>query len=270
MEQHDEIESQIMHASSEVERILDIARQNKTVLRLVGGLAIHEFCTDHSFCDRHYGDIDFVGLSSQYENIVQVMKDAGYLENVNMTMSTGGSRLLFNKAEQEEHIDVFLDRLDIEHVIELKDRLEIEMDTVSVSDLLLIKLTITRLNEKDIRDIITIVKDLQMGHTDSPNTINMTYIADLCGKSWGLYHDVLRALRRTLNFLPEYPLPKKTRVGVMKKLESLEELILESPKSLKWRLRAPLGEHIPWHREIETDRVACAPANDEMQVNVSD
>lgn len=259
-----------MHASSEVERILDIARQNKTVLRLVGGLAIHEFCTDHSFCDRHYGDIDFVGLSSQYENIVQVMKDAGYLENKNMTISTGGSRLLFIKAGQEEHIDVFLDRLDVEHMIELKDRLEIEMDTVSVSDLLLVKLTITRLNEKDIRDIITIVKDLQMGHSDSPNTINMDYITDLCAKSWGLYHDVLRTLRRTLNFLPEYPLPKKTRVSVMKKLEALEEMILRSPKSLKWKLRAPLGEHIPWRREIETDRVGCASVKEEMQVHISD
>jgi hypothetical protein len=209
--------------------------------------------------------MDLVGLSSQYEDIVQTMKKAGYLENTGMTISTGGSRLLFEKSGEASHIDVFLDRINIEHEIDLRERLEIEEDTVSVSDLLLIKLTITRLNEKDLRDIIAMVKDLQMGHNDNPRTINMTYIADLCGKSWGLHHDVTSSLRKTLQFLPNYHLPKKIRMGVTKKLETLEDMILKSPKSLKWKLRALLGEHVAWRRKIETTGVTRAPARAEMQ-----
>ena len=211
--------------------------------------------------------MDLVGLVSQYEDIVQTMKKAGYLENTSMTISTGGSRLLFEKSEEASHIDIFLDRINIEHEIDLRNRLEIEEDTVSVSDLLLIKLTITRLNEKDLRDIIAMVKDLQMGHNDNPRTINMTYIADLCAKSWGLHHDVASSLRETLQFLPTYHLPKKVRIGVTKKLEALEDMILKSPKSFKWKLRALLGEHVPWRREIETMGVTRAPARAEMQSN---
>jgi len=56
-------------------------------------------------------------------------------------------------------------------------------------------------------------------------------------------------------------------MGVTKKLEALEDMILKSPKSFKWKLRALLGEHVPWRREIETMGVTRAPARAEMQSN---
>jgi len=251
----DDPESMIVHASRESTRILDEANQRNTVLRLVGGLAIHIYCTEHSFCDRHHADMDFVGLSSQYGSIVEVMKKAGYMENSSMTLSTGGSRLLFEKPGTMDHIDVFLDHINIEHEIDIRNRLGIENDTISISDLLLLKLTITRLNEKDIRDIITIMKDIQIGHDDSAGTINTTYIAELCAKSWGLHHDVIASLRRTLDFLPSYGLSEDINSEVASRLEVLENEILKSPKSRRWKLRALFGERIPWRREIETTDV---------------
>jgi hypothetical protein len=258
---HNDPEAAVLQASDESSQILNGARERNAVLRLVGGLAIHMHCSEHPFCDRSHGDMDFVGLSSQYESIVQVMKEAGYTENTNMTVSTGGSRLLFEKSGVKDHIDVFLDRIDIEHEIDLKDRLNIEKDTISVSDLLLLKLTITRLNEKDIRDIITMVKDLPMGRDDSSGTINMAYIADLCAKSWGLHHDVTASVRRTLDFLPGYSLAENVSSEVAGRLDEIEREILGAPKSLRWRLRALLGERVPWRREIETTGVALDTAN---------
>jgi hypothetical protein len=239
-------------ATEESKRILEIAKRRNAVLRLVGGLAINKHCTEHDFCDRSHGDLDFVGLSSHYENIVEVMKEAGYDEVSSMTFTTGGSRLLFERLGMVDHIDIFMDRIDIEHIIDLKDRLDIDEDTVSISDLLLLKLTITRLNEKDIRDIITMVKDLQVGDDDSTGTINVSYIAGLCAKGWGLHHDVTASLRRTLNFLPGYSLPEDESSMVAEKLEGILTAILDTPKTLKWKLRALLGERIPWRREIET------------------
>jgi hypothetical protein len=258
----DNPETIILQASRESTRILDEARRRNTVLRLVGGLAIHIHCTEHSFCDRRYGDIDFVGLKTQYKSIVEVMKEVGYMENSNMTMSTGGSRLLFEKPGTTDHIDVFLDHIDIEHEVNLKDRLDIEKETISISDLLLVKLTITRLNEKDIRDIITMMKDIRIGHDDSVGTINITYIAELCAKSWGLHHDVMASLRRTLDFLPRFALSESIDSEVADRLEALENEILKVPKSFRWRLRALIGERFPWRREIETTGVVLDTAND--------
>jgi len=239
-------------ATEESNRILEVSKRRKAVLRLVGGLAINKHCTVHDFCDRSHGDLDFVGLSSQYESIVEVMKEAGYNEVTSMTFSTGGSRLLFERPGMTDHIDVFMDRMDIEHVLNLKDRLNIDEDTVSISDLLLLKLTITRLNEKDIRDIITMVKDLQIGDNDSRGTINVPYIAGLCAKTWGLHHDVTASLSRTLDFLSGYSLPVEESSMVAERLERILNAILGRPKTLKWKLRALLGERIPWRREIET------------------
>ncbi|MHA2143526.1 MAG: hypothetical protein ACXADF_18395 [Candidatus Thorarchaeota archaeon] len=239
----------------ESSRILEEGRKRGVVLKLVGGLAVHNHCAEHHFCDRSHGDMDFVGLSSQYEDIVQSMNEVGYVENMSMTIAKGGSRLLFEKPGELDHIDVFLDRIDIEHTVNLKDRLEIEEDTLSVSDLLLLKLTITRLNEKDLRDIITMVKDLNLGQDDSSGIINVAYIAELCARSWGLHHDVIASIRQTMDFLPSYSLPEGVASDTDRRLKSIEDAILARPKSLKWKLRAILGESVSWRREIEAKGV---------------
>lgn len=239
----------------EASDILETAREAGVALKLVGGWAIQLHCTEHDFCDREHPDIDFVGLRSQYEDIVEVMTQHGYVENRNMTMATSVSRLLFEKPGSNDHIDVFLDFIDIEHYIDLRDRLEIEEHTISVSDLLLIKATISRLNEKDLRDIVTMVKDLRVGSDDSRGAINKSYIAEVCANRWGLHHDVLAAFRKSLNLLSRYKLPDAAERSVRDRLESLIEAIESHPKSLRWRLRALLGERISWRRPVESDRV---------------
>jgi hypothetical protein len=261
-ESRNELEKAILQATRLSNRILAEGRKRGVVLRLVGGLAVHEYCREHSFCDRNHGDLDLVGLSSQYEGIVQVMTEIGFRENKSMTIATGASRLLFEKPRLPDHIDVFLDHMNIEHDIDLKDRLEIEESTISVSDLILGKLTITRLNEKDIRDIITLVKDLKMGLDDSPGTINMAYIGGLCAKKWGLNHDVSASIRKVLDFLPRYALPKDDELEVAAKVRSMNDAILKAHKSLRWRVRALVGERIPWRREIETMNVTTDDGDD--------
>jgi hypothetical protein len=249
------LEAEIQHAADESDRIMDESRQRGVTLKLAGGLAIHTHCSVHDFCDRSYADLDFVGLRSQYEQLVQEMKDLGYTENTNMTLSTGGSRLLFERKGSEKHIDVFMDSVDIEHQITLKNRLDIEKNTISVSDLLLLKLAITRLNEKDMRDIITLLKDLTLGHDDSPNMVNVDYIAGLCARQWGLYHDVLASLRKVAEYLQTYSLPENSQLDVAKKLGTLRDTIVSMPKAMNWKLRAMLGERISWRREIESTNV---------------
>jgi hypothetical protein len=250
-----DLEGEIQRASEESNRIMVQTRRRGVVLKLIGGLAVHSHCSVHDFCDRSYADLDFIGLRSQYEQLVQVMKDLGYAENTNMTLSTSGSRLLFERKGAKKHIDVFMDSVDIEHRVVLKDRLDIESSTISVSDLLLLKLAITRLNEKDMRDIITLLKDLTIGHDDSQNIINVDYIAGLCARKWGLYHDVLASLQKVAKYLQTYPLQESSQLDVAKKLGTLRDMIISMPKALSWKLRALLGEKIPWKREIESTNV---------------
>ncbi|UCH05751.1 MAG: hypothetical protein JSW05_06190 [Candidatus Thorarchaeota archaeon] len=255
MNDRKKLQNHIRQTTGEALRIVWEAESRGVILRLVGGHGIHVHCEEHQFCDRSHGDLDLVGLSGQYTGIVQLMEKLGYVENKTMTFNTAGSRLLFERPDSEEHIDVFLDQMNIEHNIDLRNRLQIEKLTLSVSDLLLAKLTISKLNEKDFRDIVTMIKDLDLGNMDSPATVNQSYIASLCAKEWGLYKDVLTSVDRTLAFLPHYSLPEDDDVSVRKKLETLRTAIFEAPKSGRWKLRALLGERIPWRREVESEDI---------------
>ncbi len=95
----------------------------------------------------------------------------------------------------DDHIDVFLDTFRMDHDIALARRLRIEPYTLSLSDLLLTKLQIFRLNEKDVRDIVTLLADAEVGD-GAPGTIDGRYIGRLCADDWGLFYDVATNLQR--------------------------------------------------------------------------
>lgn len=247
--------SEVSHMDlKEARQILLKAKEKGVILRLVGGLAIQAHCTKVAFCERSHVDIDFAGLSKQSAKIAGVIQDFGYVENTGMTMAMGGKQMLFEKTRSKDHIDVFLDNLDFEHVIKLKDRLEIEDSTLSVSDLLLSKLSISRLNEKDIRDIITILKDLPFGNQDLPGVVNADYIARLCSRDWGLHHDVLDSIAKCLDALGSYELNSVDNEHVLQALSALRTSLVGSKKTTLWKMRALVGERILWRRNVEEQR----------------
>ena len=53
-----------------------------------------------------------------------------------------------------------------------------------------------RLTEKDLRDIVTILADTEVGQQDGLGMINAGYIGKLCADDWGLFYDVAMNLQR--------------------------------------------------------------------------
>ena len=96
----------------------------------------------------------------------------------------------------EDHVDVFLDVFHMDHRVDLRDRLAIEPYTVSASDLLLTKLQVFRSEDRDLHDIVTLLKDDELAGEDAPGALNVAYLAGLCARDWGLYYDVTRIRRR--------------------------------------------------------------------------
>jgi hypothetical protein len=241
------------NALDESIRIITRAREKGVVLRLIGGLAIRQHCGEPAFCDREYGDIDVVGLSHQANSIMETIEEFGYHEANLYTMISGGNHLLFEKPDSEDHIDVFLDKLQMEHDIDLRDRLDIEENTISVSDLLISKLIIKNLNEKDYRDIISLVKDLPLGHKDAPKTINIDYIAELCSQNWGLNQDILTAIDACIGFLKTYFFDEPTLQELQKRFVEIRVVIKNHSKSIKWILRSYFGKRFAWRNEVELE-----------------
>ena len=247
--------------ADEARRLIDAARAEGLTLRLLGGLGVREHCRTLELCARNYSDLDMVAPAKQARRLAALFKGFGYAENYEVSAATANGELQFvrpclhggkvDPAHIDDHVDVFLGTFRMDHVISLEQRLELEPYTLSLSDLLLTKLQIFRLNEKDLRDIVTILADTEVGEQDGPGMIDAAYIGKLCGEDWGLFYDVAMNLQRVDVGVASFGLGDaqvaRAHHGVLRLIAALDD----APKSLRFRMRARLGTRMAWHSELD-------------------
>jgi predicted nucleotidyltransferase len=228
--------------------VLDTAKTNNVILRLIGSIAtrIHSQSARAQVIPRVLTDIDFVGYSSQSQQIMQLFEKLGYSSNEDFNMLHGSERLLF-LGKDELRIDVFLDVLSMSHKLDLRGRLELDYPTIPLTDLLMTKLQIVELNEKDVKDMICLLHDHELATDDIPEKINSEYIANLCSKDWGMYKTFTMNLSRVLTNLDKLSQDEAMRSHVTKQCKALLAQIEEIPKTTKWKLRARVGEKKRWY-----------------------
>ena len=248
---------------AEAKRIVDAAREKGIVLRLVGGLAVRFHCESLDFCERDHGDIDLVGHRRDSDRIGRLFADLGFEEIIHVRLATGGRQLQFAREcrhkdewagyrqHEDDHIDIFLDTFKMDHAIDLTDRLELDDYTITVSDVLLTKLQMANLTDKDERDVFTLLQDLELETAADPGTIDLAYVAGLCSHDWGLFYDVKLNLARLREHLDTSPLAPAEGERIRESIARLEEAIQAEPKSAGWRIRAKIGTHRPWHETVE-------------------
>jgi Fic family protein len=254
--------------------IIDAARAAGAQLRLTGGLAIRRYCTDLDFMDREYSDIDVVGRSDQKKEIRDVFETLDYTENRYVSQSTDSGQLQYIKNEALEgmkaeakaaaagerssyepplvdHIDIFLDVMRMDHDIDVSERLEIDDYAISPADAFIAKMQIGKINQKDVHDVIALVKDVPLRDVDDDASIDLLYIAEVCSNDWGLYQDITTNLDIALAMVDDYGLTEAQQDRVYARLAAIKESVENASKSIRWRLRATVGERVAWRREIE-------------------
>jgi hypothetical protein len=247
---------------AEARSIVDAARACEITLRLTGGLAVRRYCVDLRFADREYGDIDMIGLSSEVRGVCDLFARMGFLEDPHVAQATLGMQRQYSRPPDPgsrmagggfiaDHVDVFLDQMAMDHVVELRGRLELDDFAISASDALLTKLQIFRLTHKDVHDVIALVKDVPLARADEPGAVNVRYIADLCAEDWGLSTDVQANIEKVLNALPSFDLRDADYDRVKSALTAVEVAMNTAAKTVRWRLRARIGKRMAWHREVE-------------------
>jgi cell filamentation protein, protein adenylyltransferase len=253
---------------------IDAARAQGVQLRLTGGLAVRRYCSDLDFMDREYSDIDFIGLGDQKKEIHDVFESLDYTENRYVTQSTDAGQLQYIKNEALEgmkakaeaaavglahayepplvdHIDIFLDIMRMDHDLDVRDRLEIDDYAISPADAFIAKMQIGKINQKDVHDVIALVKDVPLRDVDDDASLDLLYIAQVCSKDWGLYRDITTNLDAALAMVDDYGLTEAQQGRVYARLAAIKESVENAGKSLRWRLRATVGERVAWRREIE-------------------
>src|SRR5208337_451482 len=140
------------------------------------------------------------------------------------------------------------------HKFDFKDRLTLDTPTITLADLLATKLQVVEITEREYRDVIALVRDHEVGDSDKPETINGSYLAGLCRDDWGIYKTFTINLGNILTALPKYALEPESMAIVQKRLEDIRNRIENGPKSVRWKIRARVGEKSQWYELPEQDK----------------
>ena len=240
---------------NELKRIIAASEEAGVLLRVIGSLAFQMHCSQYGYLQqamgRAYTDIDFAAYRNQVKEIKAMMAGLGYVEDREVFIVSNGERSIFYLQGSDLHIDIFFDKLDFSHVISWNERLEVDSPTIPLAELLLEKMQIVQINEKDIIDTIMLLMEHPLGDSDE-ETINIHLVAALCGKDWGLWRTTTMNLDKVKQMAGTYPqLTDQQQAYVASQVDQALERIEAEPKSMSWRMRSRVGDRVKWYKDVD-------------------
>jgi hypothetical protein len=233
-------------------------------LKLLGGLAVRVICPGFPPRLRAGQDIDFACLAKGRKDVAAYLEHAGCQPDRRFNNLNGDRQMYFN-APSGRPIDVMVDRLTMCHTLDFRPgfgRLALTVDAV---DLLLSKLQIVELNEKDARDIFQLLGGLPLrgpgaagGAAASGNgpaggagsaVIDTERFGKVLAADWGWWRTVTGSLAKLPSLAAEQPglLPPDPPFDPLAQAQRLLELSDSIPKGVKWKLRANIGDRVRWY-----------------------
>lgn len=236
--------------------IVQAATKMKIQLRLLGATAIYYQCPNSRLLSdvmqRKLTDLDFITLSKTMSKIPDLFSSLHFESNERVNALFGAQRQIYFEPTTSLHVDVFFDKLSFNHVIDLTHRLEIDPITISLADLLLEKLQIVKMSEKDAKDVVVLVREHDFGKKEDRGSIDSDYVVKLLSDDWGFYYTVTTNISKVIEFAGgNASLPEADKQLVNDRLKGLQQRLETSHKSMKWNMRARLGTKSKWYDEAE-------------------
>ncbi len=234
--------------------IVEAGRRIDVKLRLLGATAIYYQCPRSSALagtmKRQLTDLDFITLSKHVPRIPELFSGLGFVPNERVNTLYGANRQIYFDPKSSRQVDVFFDKLSFNHEIDLSKRLDLDQVTISLADLLLEKLQIVKMSEKDAKDVIVLLHE--HGVDGEGGKIDAGYFADILSNDWGFHHTATVNLAKVRDYLKGHQaLSQQDADLVSGRIDALVKKVEAAPKSLKWRMRARLGTRTSWYTEAE-------------------
>ena len=158
---------------NEAKSLIDLATERSIALRLVGGLAIRLLTPDLPPRSRTGQDLDFASASSTRRALADMLTERGYEPDKNFNALYGNKQLYFANGDTGPG-----DRRDdrqAAHVSHARVRRPPYADALHARpvDLLISKLQIVELNEKDADDCLRLLVTFPLRTPATPNTIDL-------------------------------------------------------------------------------------------------
>jgi len=251
---------------TEALRLIGLAEERGVLVRLMGGLAFHaQAPTWTARVDRDGRDIDLATRSADRTALTELLVGEGYTPDRQYNALYGHKQLYFVDASKGRPVDVLVDRLEMCHRFEFRDRLAASRPTLPLAELLLTKLQIVKINRKDLLDALILLASHPLAATsdgagdgaDAGAAINVGRIVGLTSTDWGWWRTVTGNLDRLQTYVAAELGPNELDTGAPLRfdpgtqLTALADAIEAAPKSTKWRLRARVGDRVAWYEEPE-------------------
>jgi hypothetical protein len=247
------VDWQILH--QEASAIVAAAAEMVT-LRVVGSGGIRLHCAPAAAAMDRAGraakDIDFIVPKADRKGMRHLLEGRGYVIDRDLLVAMEGTRYSFAHPVTTVELDVFVEKLEFNHIIEVRDRLNRHAETISLEDLLLAKLQIVNQTPNDLLDLTVLLSTHQVVPEGVGEDLDCSYVSDLLAKDWGFHHTVMRNLGRLDAAIgTSVDLGESANAQARSGATSLAARIEAKPKSFGWRARAKVGERVQWWEDVD-------------------
>jgi hypothetical protein len=220
-------------------------------LKLIGGQAVRLLCPLFPHRARDDQDMDFASVSSKKREVIAFFGEKGFLGDARFNLLHGDRQMYFTTPDGKTSVDVVMDKLNMCHVLEFRDRIDRMPDTLDVTDLLLTKLQVFELNRKDVHDILHLLCGFPVKDGDEPGTIGTGRLGKIVSEDWGWWRTVTMNLEKAALYTDgTHPdlVPEARRFDPAAQSKELFDFCQAVPKSLKWKLRSKVGDRVQWYQ----------------------
>jgi hypothetical protein len=220
-------------------------------VRLIGGVAVRVLCPGFTPRVRRDQDFDLVCLGKQRKQVAAFLESAG-CEADRRFNNLNGDRQMYFRAPSGRPIDVMVDRVPMCHTLDFRATFSALPLTLGAADLLLTKLQIVELNEKDAHDIVHLLAGVPLGEgpgdADAP-MIDATRIDEVLGADWGWWKTVTDNLDKLPGLVGTHPdlVPPDASEDAVGAARRLRERAERSRKTTQWKLRSRVGTRVRWY-----------------------
>jgi hypothetical protein len=235
--------------------LVDVLAAAGVTARLLGGVAVALRCPQAALppspLARSYSDLDIVVAKSDRRRLPEVLGGLEFQAAERFNAMSGHVRQLYTSKDGVD-LDVFVEQFKMCHELDLKDRLQVDARTLPLADLVLTKLQVADLTDKDIRDYAALTLDHEL--TDDDGGIGVARICAVTGGDWGWWRTVTENLGKVIGHVDRLGLAPPAAAAVRAQTEELVARIDAGPKSLRWKARARVGDRMAWREDPEEKR----------------
>jgi hypothetical protein len=247
-------------------RIVEVADGRGLMIRLMGGMAIRAHAPRWPARTRRVEvDLDFATTSKDRAAVYALLADEGYTPDKQQNALFGRKQAYFVDVPRKRPVDVLVDNLEMCHRIEFGSRLAKSKPTLPLAELLLSKLQVVKINRKDVLDALILLAEHPLAEDDGvdalhgPGAINGPRIVEITSNDWGWWRTVTGNLDKLDQYTATEITPEDLDLGTGEAVQfdpsaqiaGLRAAIEAAPKSTRWKLRARVGDRMPWYAEPE-------------------